>query len=48
VIMNDIFERAYVQGDVGAAAAGTLVLVVIALLIVVLQFRLLARDGEGA
>jgi multiple sugar transport system permease protein len=48
VIMNDIFERAYVQGDVGAAAAGTLVLVAIALLIVVLQFRLLARDGEGA
>src|SRR3954470_15996761 len=48
VIMNDIFERAYVQGDIGAAAAGTIVLVVIALLIVVLQFRLLARDGEGA
>jgi multiple sugar transport system permease protein len=48
VIMNDIFERAFVQGDVGGAAAGTLVLVVIALVIVVLQFRLLGRGGDPA
>jgi multiple sugar transport system permease protein len=46
VLMNDIFERAYVQGDVGAAAAGTLVLVVVALVIVVVQFRLLGRDED--
>jgi multiple sugar transport system permease protein len=48
VIMNDVFERAYVQGDIGAAAAGTLVLVVIALVIVVIQFRLLGRGGQPA
>ena len=46
--MNDIFERAYVQGDVGAAAAGTLVLVALALVIVVVQFRLLGRDEASA
>jgi multiple sugar transport system permease protein len=45
VLMNDIFERAYVQGDVGAAAAGTVVLVLIALVIVTIQFRMLARGG---
>jgi multiple sugar transport system permease protein len=48
VLMNDIFERAYVQGDVGAAAAGTLVLVLVALVVVVVQFRLLGQDGEAA
>src|ERR1700712_5341137 len=48
VIMNDVFERAYVQGDIGGAAAGTLVLVVVALVIVVIQFRLLGRGGEPA
>jgi multiple sugar transport system permease protein len=47
LIMNDVFERAYTQGDVGGAAAGTVVLVVIALAIVVVQFRLLSR-GEDA
>jgi multiple sugar transport system permease protein len=46
LIMNDIFERAYTQGDVGAAAAGTLVVVLVALTIVVVQFRLLARGGK--
>jgi len=45
VIMNDIFERAYTRGDVGGAAAGTVVLVLVALAIVVVQFRLLAK-GE--
>jgi multiple sugar transport system permease protein len=39
VLMNDIFER--------AAAAGTLVLVLVALVIVVVQFRLLG-DDQGA
>ena len=46
VIMNDIFERAYVQADVGGAAAGTVLLVALALVIVVVQFRLLGREGE--
>jgi multiple sugar transport system permease protein len=48
VLMNDIFERAFISGDIGGAAAATLVLVAIALLIVIVQFRLLARGGEPA
>jgi multiple sugar transport system permease protein len=44
LIMYDVFERAYVSGDVGGAAAATTVLVVIALAIVVLQFRLLGKE----
>jgi len=46
LIMNDIFERAYVQADVGGAAAATVVLVTVALVIVVIQFRLLSRSGN--
>ena len=46
VIMNDIFERAYTRGDVGGAAAGTVVLVLIALVIVVVQFRMLAKGSR--
>jgi multiple sugar transport system permease protein len=45
LIMNNIFQRAFVESDVGAAAAGTVVLVVVALAIVVIQFRLLS-GGE--
>jgi multiple sugar transport system permease protein len=41
LIMNDIFDRAYTLGDTQAAAAGTLVLVVLVIAIVALQFRLL-------
>jgi multiple sugar transport system permease protein len=46
LIMNDIFDRAYNQADIGAAAAGTMVVVVIALAIVLIQFRLLSRGGD--
>jgi multiple sugar transport system permease protein len=46
VIMNDIFQRAYTEADVGGAAAGTMVLVFIALTIVVIQFRLLSRGQD--
>jgi len=46
LIMNNIFQRAYVQADVGGAAAGTIVLVVIALTIVVIQFRLLSGSED--
>lgn len=46
VIMNDIFDRAYTRGDVGGAAAGTMVLVAIALVIVVVQFRLLGERED--
>ena len=46
LIMNNIFERAYIEGDTGAAAAGTIIVVALALAIVLVQFRLLARGGE--
>ncbi|WP_329793452.1 sugar ABC transporter permease [Lentzea sp. DG1S-22] len=46
VIMNDIFERAYLQADVGGAAAATVVLVLISLIIVIVQFRLLAKGED--
>jgi multiple sugar transport system permease protein len=43
LIMNDVFERAYTQADVGGAAAATMVVVAIALVIVLVQFRLLSE-----
>jgi multiple sugar transport system permease protein len=46
LIMNDVFDRAYNQSDVGAAAAATLVVVALALVIVVVQFRLLSRGDD--
>jgi multiple sugar transport system permease protein len=46
LIMNDVFQRAYTQADVGGAAAGTVVLVVIALAIVIVQFRLLSLGED--
>jgi len=46
LIMNDVFERAYTQADVGAAAAGTVVVVTLALVIVLVQFRLLPRGSD--
>src|SRR3954453_22685386 len=46
LIMNNVFERAYTEGEVGGAAAGTVVLVVIALLIVLVQFRLLSTGED--
>jgi multiple sugar transport system permease protein len=46
LLMNDVFERAYTQNDVGGAAAATMVLVLVALLIVVVQFRLLSRASR--
>jgi multiple sugar transport system permease protein len=46
LVMNDVFDRAYNQGDLGAAAAGTCVVVVIALAIVLVQFRLLPKGSD--
>jgi multiple sugar transport system permease protein len=46
LLMNDVFERAYTQADVGGAAAATMVLVLVALVIVVVQFRLLSRASR--
>ncbi|GAB2614929.1 ABC transporter permease [Paractinoplanes abujensis] len=46
LIMNDVFERAYVRADAGAAAAGTVIVVLIALAVVLVQFRLLSRGSD--
>jgi len=46
LIMNDVFDRAYNQADVGAAAAATAIVVVIALAIVLIQFRLISRGSD--
>lgn len=41
LIMNQVFERAYVTGDMATASAGTVVLIAIVLAVVAVQFRLL-------
>ncbi|WP_345559545.1 sugar ABC transporter permease [Nonomuraea rosea] len=41
LIMNQVFERAYVTGDMATASAGTVVLIAIVLAVVTLQFKLL-------
>nr|WP_296067476.1 sugar ABC transporter permease [uncultured Actinoplanes sp.] len=46
LIMNDVFDRAYNQADIGAAAAGTVIVVVIALAIVLVQYRLISRGSD--
>jgi multiple sugar transport system permease protein len=46
LIMNDVFNRAYNQADIGAAAAGTVIVVVIALVVVLVQFRLISRGSD--
>jgi multiple sugar transport system permease protein len=46
LIMNQVFDRAYNQADIGAAAAGTVIVVVIALAIVLIQFRLISRGSD--
>jgi multiple sugar transport system permease protein len=46
LIMNDVFDRAYNQADIGAAAAGTVIVVIIALAIVLIQFRLISRGSD--
>lgn len=45
LIMNFIFERAYIVGDPGGAATATVILVLIVVAVVAVQFRLLpGRD----
>jgi multiple sugar transport system permease protein len=46
LIMNNVFDRAYNQADIGAAAAGTVIVVMIALAIVLIQFRLISRGSD--
>jgi multiple sugar transport system permease protein len=46
LIMNDVYERAYTSGDIGAAGAETVILALVTLLIVIVQFKLLAADKD--
>lgn len=46
LLMNHIFERAYISADSGGAAAGTIVLVLLALVVVAIQFRMLSRKAD--
>lgn len=47
LIMNDIYTRAFEQGDRGSAAAATVVLVLLVLVIVSVQFRLMHDSREA-
>lgn len=46
LIMNEIYTRAFVSGDVSSAHAATVILVSMVLVVVVLQFRLMSRDAS--
>ena len=46
LIMNQIYTNAFVNGDPGSAAAATVVLVSLVLLIVLVQFRLMGDRSE--
>ncbi len=46
LIMNEIYQRAFLTGDKSSAAAATVVLVLIVLLVVSVQFRLMSDPGE--
>jgi multiple sugar transport system permease protein len=45
LIMNEVYTRAFVSGDRGAASAATIVLVALVLVIVMLQFRMMNDKG---
>jgi multiple sugar transport system permease protein len=47
LIMNDIYTRAFEQGDRGSAAAATVVLELLVLVIVSVQFRLMSDSREA-
>jgi ABC-type sugar transport system permease subunit len=45
--MNEVYTRAFVSGDNGAASAATVVLVLLVLVIVLIQFRMMSdKSGE--
>jgi multiple sugar transport system permease protein len=46
LVMNDVFDRAYNQADIGSAAAGTVIVVIVALAVVLVQFRLISRGSD--
>jgi len=47
LIMNEVYTRAFQQGDRGSASAATVVLVTLVLVVVLLQFRLMNDKGEA-
>lgn len=47
LIMNEIYTRAFVSRDVGAASAATVILVALVLVIVFIQFRMMSGRGES-
>jgi multiple sugar transport system permease protein len=46
LVMNEIYQRAFLTGDKSSAAAATVVLVLIVLVVVAIQFRLMTDRGE--
>jgi multiple sugar transport system permease protein len=48
LIMNEIYSQAFVLGDPTSAAASTVILVSVALLVVTLQFRLMSAKEDHA
>lgn len=46
LIMNEVYTRAFLQGDRGSASAATVVLVLLVLIVVLVQFRLMNDSGE--
>lgn len=45
LIMNQIYTRAFVSGDVSSAYAATVVLVAMVLVVVLIQFRMMEKEG---
>jgi multiple sugar transport system permease protein len=45
LIMNEIYQRAFLTGDRGSAAAATVILVLIVLVVVSIQFRMMSDPG---
>ena len=46
LIMNEIYTRAFISGDTSSAAAASVVLVLVTLVVVGVQFRLMTPQGE--
>ena len=46
LIMNQVYTRAFIMGDVGSAYAATVVMVAIVLVVLMIQFRLMAREDR--
>ena len=46
LIMNEIYTQAFVINDPGSAAASTVVLVSVVLVVVIIQFRLMSHPED--